>query len=610
MVALGNNAAREETSGAEALFWGGLVVIYAPLAFRLLSASASRAERISLAVLLGVSLFVVKILASPTGFVRFDELGTWRATNDVLQTGHLFSANPLIVSTAGFPGLETVTAAVAQLTGLSIFHSGLIVLGVARTLLLVALFLFLERVTRSARAAGIGVAVYACNPSFLYFDSQFAYESLALPIALGMLLVAVRWSEPATRLRPSAVNGLVGALAILAATLTVTHHMTSYALLAFLIAWTALTALADRRARAGGAHLPAVPVQPGGGPAGSRRRFLGGPGFPTLLLAGMTIAWFAFVAGSVTIDELGKVVTGAVDSTLGLIFGGSGPKTLFAGGGQTNTVGARALAVGSVIPLLVLIPIGLRKVWRSPYSNTLWRTLALAAVLYPVSLGMRLTLAGSETSQRASEFVFVGVAFLAGLVISEWRWPDGWLKRNATALALTAVALVVFLGGFVIGELPATRQPGPFLVGAEDRSISPQGLAAARFAAAELPAHSRILVDRPNGTLMASYGELNPVFGQIHGIPVTRVFFSKTFDRPDRRVIKDDLIDYIVVDRRLTRALPVLGYYFSSEEAGAFSRTRPISISSLAKFRRVPKLSKIYVNGPITIYDTSGLSSR
>jgi hypothetical protein len=610
MVALGNNAAREETSGAEALFWGGLVVIYAPLAFRMLSASASRAERVSLAVLLGVSLFVVKILASPTGFVRFDELGTWRATNDVLQTGHLFSANPLIVSTAGFPGLETVTAAVAQLTGLSIFHSGLVVLGVARTMLLVALFLFLERVTRSARAAGIGVAVYACNPSFLYFDSQFAYESLALPIALAMLLVAVHWSEPATRLRGSAVGGLVGALAILAATLTVTHHMTSYALLAFLIAWTALTALADRRTRAGGAHIPAVPVQPGGAVAVSRRWFLDGPGFPTLLLAAMTIIWFAFVAGSVTIDELGKVVSGAVDSTLGLIFGGSGPKTLFAGGGQTNSAVARALAVGSVIPLLVLIPIGLRKVWRSPRSNTLWRTLALAAVLYPVSLGMRLTLAGSETSQRASEFVFVGVAFLAGLVISEWRWPAGWLRRNATAFALTAVAVVVFLGGFVIGELPATRQPGPFLVGAEDRSVSPQGLAAARFAAAELPAHSRILVDRPNGTLMTSYGELNPVFGQIHGIPVTRVFFSKTFDRPDRQVIKNDLIDYIVVDRRLTRALPVLGYYFGSDEAGAFSRRKPISISSLTKFRHVPTLSKIYVNGPITIYDTSGLSSR
>src|SRR5207244_10976530 len=116
----------------EALSRGWLVVTSAPLTFRLLSPSASRAERISLVVVLGVSLFVVKILASPTGFVRFDELGTWRATNDVLQTGHFFSANPVIVSTAGFPGLPTVTAAVAQLTGLSIFHSGLIVLGVAR----------------------------------------------------------------------------------------------------------------------------------------------------------------------------------------------------------------------------------------------------------------------------------------------------------------------------------------------------------------------------------------------------------------------------------------------------------------------------------------------
>jgi hypothetical protein len=260
--------------------------------------------------------------------------------------------------------------------------------------------------------------------------------------------------------------------------------------------------------------------------------------------------------------------------------------------------------------LLVLIPLGVRRTWRAPDSSALWRALAVVAALYPVSLGLRLTQAGSETSQRASEFVFVGVAFLAGLLVREVRWPRGWWLRSAKRLVLTAVALVVFLGGIVIGELPATRQPGPFLVGAEDRSISPQGLAAAQFAASDLPAASRILVDRPNGTLLASYGHLNPVFGQIDGIPVARVFFSEKFDRLDRRVIKDDLIDYIVVDRRLSRALPVLGYYFESDEAGAFSRKRPISISSLNKFRHAAGLSKIYVNGPIAIYDTAGLGSR
>src|SRR5436190_7601914 len=47
MVAYGNDAAREGTSGSQPLFWGGLVAIYAPIVFRLLSASASRAERIA-----------------------------------------------------------------------------------------------------------------------------------------------------------------------------------------------------------------------------------------------------------------------------------------------------------------------------------------------------------------------------------------------------------------------------------------------------------------------------------------------------------------------------------------------------------------------------------
>ncbi len=532
-------------------------------------------------------MFAVRILAAPTGFVRFDELGTWRATNEVLQTGHLLSANPLIVSTAGFPGLEAMTASVAQLAGLSIFHAGEVVLGLARFTFVVVMFLFLERATRSPRAAGIGVAVYACNPSFLYFDAQFAYESLALMLAATLLLVSLHWAEPEPD-RPRPVAGMVAAMALLAATLTMTHHMSSYALLTFLAGWAALDGA--RRAQGRRRRRPRRSRRPVGGVAtvGPRRRpFLDGPGLPALLMAGMAITWFALVAGSVTIDELGKVISGAIHSTLRLVVGGSDSKTLFAGSGESNSLAARALAIGSVIPLLVLIPLGLKRTWRTPDSSPLWRTLALTALLYPITLGMRLTQAGSETSQRASEFVFVGVAFFAGIVLGKGRWPKHWVTRNAAALALTAVALVVFLGGFIIGELPATRQPGPFLVGAEDRSISPQGIDAARFAANHLPAHSRVLVDRQNGTLMTAYGDLNPVFGQLNGTPVTRVLFSRRFDRRDRQVIKDDLIDYIVVDRRLSRELPVLGYYVEPDEAGAFRRTsrsiQPCSRSSTTR---------------------------
>ncbi len=78
----------------------------------------------------------------------------------------------------------------------------------------------------------------------------------------------------------------------------------------------------------------------------------------------------------------------------------------------------------------------------------------------------------------------------------------------------------------------------------------------------------------------------------------------------DRQVIKDDLIDYIVVDRRLSRELPVLGYYVEPDEAGAFSRTEPIGRGPLTKFDGARGLSKVFVNGPIAIYSTSGLRSN
>jgi hypothetical protein len=596
LVALGNNAARDAASSAQPLFWGGLALIYAPIALRLLSPAASRAERITLAVLLGAALFMVKVLYSPTGHTPFDELATWRQTDDVLRSGHLLAANPLVLGIRGFPGLEAVTAAVAQLTGLSIFHAGVVVIGLGRVVLMLALFLLLERVTGSARGAGIGIAVYACNPSFLYFDSQFGHESLALPIAAVLLLLAVRWSEPELWDRPRPERGLIGAMAVLACTVTITHHMTSYALLIFFATWAGLTALANREA-----------VQATAGSRAARlRRSLNGPALPALLMAATAGTWFIFVAGGSTMAELGGVFSGTISKTVHLLLGNSGSKTLFAGSGQTNSTLARAIAIGSVIPLLILIPVGLRRTWRRG-SSALWRTLALAGLLYPVTLGLRLTQAGTETSQRASEFVFLGLAFFAALVIDEMRWR-GWFRRSAKGLVLTALATMVFLGGLIIAQLPATRQPGPFLVGAEARSMSPQGVEAARFAASNLPAGSRILVDRSNATLLGSYGHLDPVLANtINGIPVARVFFSKTFDRADRRVIVDDAIDYIVVDRRLGGSLPVIGYYFTSGEPGAYTRTEPIGHAALDKFRHVPGISRVFANSAITIYDTSGL---
>ena len=196
------------------------------------------------------------------------------------------------------------------------------------------------------------------------------------------------------------------------------------------------------------------------------------------------------------------------------------------------------------------------------------------------------------------------------LLLSALPWRGDSRKSLRLGMTLTALATVIFLGGFIVGESPVTRQPGPFLVGGETRAISPQGVEAAQFAAEELPPDSRILSDRPNSTLVASYGGLEWVSGSIEGIPVARVYFSETFDRLDQRVISEDAIDYILVDRRLSHEPPAGGYYFEGSESRANTYDEPIDVGSLRKFNHVEGLSRVFDNGAIAIYDTSVLRSR
>ena len=604
MVALGNNAARENAGHAQILFWGGLVLIYAPIAVRLLSPSSSRGECMALSMLLGGSLFLVKVLYNPTGFIPHDEMGTLRQTWELLETGHFFSTNPVVQGYAGYPGLEAVTAALTQIFGRSPFVAATIVIGVARVTLMLALFLFFERVSRSYRVAAIGVALYACNPSFLYFDSQFGYESLALTIGAALLLVSLRWVMATASERRSNTAGLVVAMALLSATLVVTHHLTSYALLAFLLIWT-LTIHLGRRGWASSRIPPTYAMD---GPNASGSRWYQGPALPAAFLAVGSGIWLAAVAGGVTGSELGSVFTDAFSSIANLVTGHSGSKTLFeAGNGQTNTTAARLLGVASIIPLLFVIPLGLRRTWLRSGSSGIWRALSLVALLYPVTLGLRLTQAGTETSQRASEFVFVGLAFVSGLLVAELPRPASPWWRAARPVAIAALATIMFVGGFIVGESPNTRQPGPYLVGGESRSVSPEGLAAARFADEYLPPRSRVLVDRVNGTLLAAIGHLDPVVGQIHGIPVSRVFFSKKYDGKDQVVISDDAIEYILVDRRFVEVPPASGFYY---ENGEPSGGEPISREALQKFADLEGLDRVYDSGAIAIYDTSGLRSR
>jgi hypothetical protein len=412
------------------------------------------------------------------------------------------------------------------------------------------------------------------------------------------------------RARRASHAGLLGALAILSAGLVITHHLTTYAMIAFLGLWSLVIAFAEGPSPLEQMLERATTAAPARF-SSHLSRLRAGPALGCLTVAAMGLFWFVFIAGGATQDELGSVFTEAISALYHLVFGGSGTKTLFkAGTGQVDPLIVRVLGLASVGVLALVIPLGVWRIWKSYRTSTLAISLAAVALLYPFTLVPRLTQAGSEISQRASEFVFAGIGFVAGILFLHLTRSAGDGRARLFALIATGLAGLVFVGGVILGESPVTRQPGRFEVGAESRSISPQGAAAARFASAHLPRNSRVLVDGPNGLLLGSYGELEPVIGSIRGISVPTVFFSEEFGFNDRTVIVHDAIDYVVVDRRLAHSLPVDGYYYDRDEPLANEREQPISAAALRKFNHIPGIERIYDNGPIVIYDTSGIGRR
>ncbi len=203
----------------------------------------------TLVVVLTVAEYLVKVCYSPAAFTYADELMHWRTATDIAATGKLFTANNLLPISPYYPGLEEVTSALASVTGLSIFISGLIVAGVAHLLFVCVLFVLFRYVSGSHRVAGVALLLYSSESLFQSFDSMFVYQTLALPFLGLTVLATYRLAAP------QAAGHRAGwfTLAVLSASATVvTHHVTSYLLVATLEVITLGALLArDRRLVAG-----------------------------------------------------------------------------------------------------------------------------------------------------------------------------------------------------------------------------------------------------------------------------------------------------------------------------------------------------------------------
>ncbi len=561
------------------LFWAGLALLLTLFAARVLGRGAARGERLGLILVLGLACYLVKVFHSPLHVTDVDELSHWRTIDDILRTGHLFHENPLLTVSPFYPGLETTVAAVSRVSGLGIFPSALIVVGCGKLLLLLSLFLFFERLGGSARAASIACLIYTANPNFVFFDSMFSYESLALPLAAMLLYLAALVSRGELRLRPPLLLLFAGGAFAVAAT----HHMTSYLFLAVLTLWCLVAAF-----RSAGSDR-----------WGEAKRL----GVVTLVALTAVLAWTDLVSG-LAIEYLQPVLGNAVLGLVKLALREQSARQLFkTSSGYTPAAWERYAGIASIALVLLSLPPGLLYVWRRCRRHAGVLTLAIAVLLYPATLALRLTSVGAETSNRASEFLFVAIGLVAALGLTGFE-PRAVAWRRLRVLLLAPAAAVLFAGGLIIGTAPWARLPGPYLVGADDRSIDAEGIAAADWMRSTLGPGNRIASDRYGTLLMGSIGEQRAVTGLIDRIPtgLVTLFTSTEFSSDELQTLARGKIDYVEVDRRLSQSLP-RGNYFDSD----VPHTAPLDPAALAKFDADPSISRLYDSGKIAVYDVSEL---
>lgn len=327
-----------------------------------------------------------------------------------------------------------------------------------------------------------------------------------------------------------------------------------------------------------------------------------------LLGVALCLIWVVYVGDSV-VSYVTPHFTAGIQQLVPILANQSSARPLFYdSAGDVTPVWERFTAYVAVALILLGLPYGIARIWQRHRTDAVPVALIIVALLYPISQALRLTQAGAETADRATEFVFIGVALVLAAALAE-LWlasPPTW-RRYVPAVAAVAV---LFIGGVIAGSGPLwNRMPGPYLVSADTRSISPEGITAAQWAGTHLGQGRRVITDRMDQMLIGTYGDENPVTGFNDQLPIPTVFLSQQLDAYDQSILRSGHVRYVEIDQRLSTGLPRVGVYFEIGEPGSFQHTTPISRAALMKFDGVQGVNRIFDSGNIVMYDVGGITN-
>jgi hypothetical protein len=570
---------------ASALLWPAAVLPNVAFAAVLLSRRLSTALRHFTIAMVGVYSALIYRASSPLVMSSFDEHLHDRTLSDLLLGSGLFAPNPLLDVSPNYPGMELFTGTAIRLLDLPMVVGSSLVVLLFRYLLVLAIYECARTVNASPRFASLVVLLYATSPQFFFFNSIFAYQSVAVPLGLGGLLL-VRRAQLAGG--PAGKRLVAAGIVALAATV-VTHHITSWFVFAFLLGWTVLTPRA-------------------------RRRQL------TIASVGMGLALLVWTAAIFTkmLSYLGPILVESVQQAISVVSGSSSQRQVLGGSSGYVTpewqkfvliVYALAYTGAAVVFGFIL----LKRAFGG--RGRVLGLVGLATLCYPISLAMHFLPNAASIGDRASTFLFLPLSLAAALVLVQdprvvsvrrlqRRTPGARVNPRLYGIFALLIGFA-YMGGVFLGAGPDwDLLPGPYLVVGDSRSQDPNTLAAIKWAAAHVPPGSRVIADRDSGDLLAGEARLWPLLGPQNGIDYASIYFAPQWSSYQTNLLRELHVGYLYVDDRLSESLPQEGYYIYQGETAT-----PVRLTSqdLSKFARVSGLKAVYKNGPISIYSTAGL---
>jgi hypothetical protein len=574
-------APTEHIGSYDLIFWAGMVLAYLAVAWRAISGRYT----VLWLGLLGLFTVLPKFWMSPDAPIYFDETAHFALLQSVISSGRLFRFTPLLPIGTYYPGLESTAAAIHWLTGLSAWDSALTLIAVVHSLLLVQIYYLARALQVPHRWAAVAGVVYATNPSFLYNDVQFAYESLAILLMLTIVrlyaeALAAERSGGRTWRQTLATSLLI---AVLCFGCVVTHHLTSLTGVTLLLVGALfigpIAGLLDRK-------------------GGGRRLFV--RWMPVLTLAMCLALWVAFVAPG-TLPYLFPHVSRPAAVLLALVGGGHSAqsngtlRTLFNHSVAPGYEQTAAIVAPGLIALVLLFA-GIRWLWKPRLRSTfLWSFVVAAA--YLASLPLTLTTAGAAGARRSWATTYIGVSLLPAAVVFlfelDKRRP--WVKRTAAA-ACAAALIIMLVGNTTAGTNVDYRFPGPYEFGSDTLSVTPETLRLADWVQVHLGPRAHVVTDRYTALALTDRADaFTPL--ELPSLPIGGIWYNSRPPAPPLlSAMEQQRDDYLAVDVRDAQYTPVDAPLFYANEPRLVPRQ---NITRLAQW---PWLRLLYSSQHYRLY--------